>query len=562
MKTPWDSARGCGAIWFCLLLLMISCQPGKKVSPPREHMVLSTEQSASWIRNFNPLSAAAGARWATIAAIYEPLMIYNRMEGRLVPWLALAADFEDPAHRQLKVTLRPGVQWSDGQAFTAKDVAFTFHLLKKFSALDNNGLWGFLESIEVIGDTQLRFHFQKTFAPGLLFILQQPLVAEHSWKDVKDPVSFANETPVATGPYTEVTIFENQVYELGRNPYYWQKDKATVKALRFPAFASNEQVMLNLLQGNIDLAANFVPAVDRVYVKKDPEHNRYWFPLVGSMVFLYLNTTQAPYDQAEVRRAISMAIDRKKIVKVAMFNYSEPGHASGMTQAFARWRLPADQPGSDWVTFQPEKAEAALDQLGLKKDKKGVRRLPNGEVWSLDINVVSGWSDWVRAAQIISKNLRSIGIDARLRTYDFGAWFSQLQRGEFQGAIAWSTDTVEPYEFYRWLMSEKTKLPIGTPAASNWHRFGDSESEAHLEKLAATFDETEKRRLVEALQVHFMQNAPAIPLFPNPAWGTAHTRHFENFPSPENPYAVLSPNYRPEILQVLTEIKPAARTTM
>ncbi|MDQ3235296.1 MAG: ABC transporter substrate-binding protein, partial [Pseudobdellovibrionaceae bacterium] len=235
MKTPCDRSLWCGAIVLWLLLGMISCHATKKISPPREHLVISTEQSASWIRNFNPLSAAAGARWSALAAIYEPLMIYNRMEGQLVPWLALAADFEDPMHQQLKVTLRPGVQWSDGQAFTARDVAFTFQLLKAFSALDANGIWSFLDRIEVLDAEHLRFHFQRSFAPGLLFILQQPLVAEHAWKDVKDPVSYANENPVATGPYTEVTLFENQVYELGRNPYYWQKDKAAVKALRFPA---------------------------------------------------------------------------------------------------------------------------------------------------------------------------------------------------------------------------------------------------------------------------------------------------------------------------------------
>ncbi|WP_141732629.1 ABC transporter substrate-binding protein [Oligoflexus tunisiensis] len=554
MQGSWRS------LW--LLLILFGCHAEKKASAPRDHLVISTEQNASWIRNFNPLSAAAGARWVTLGAMYEPLMIYNRMEGRLIPWLGLRADFEDPMHHQLKVTLRSGVRWSDGKPFTARDVAFTFQLLRKFPALDSNGIWNFVKSIEVMDDTQLRFHFQRAFAPGVLQIMQQPLVAAHSWKDVPDPVSFANEHPVATGPYTEVTLFENQVFEIGRNPYYWQKDKAAVKALRFPAFASNEQVMLNLLQGNIDLAANFVPAVERIYVDRDPEHNRYWFPLVGNMVFLYLNTTTVPYDQAEVRRAISMAMDRQKIVKVAMFNYSEPGHASGMTQGLGRWRLPADHPGSDWVRFQPDKAEALLDQLGLKKDDKGMRRLPNGEVWSLDINVVSGWSDWVRAAQIISLNLRAIGIDARLRTYDFGAWFSQLQRGEFQGAISWSTDTVEPYEFYRFLMSEKTRQPIGTPAASNWHRFGDSEVEARLEKLASTFDAATKQQLVHELQILFMAKAPAIPLFPNPAWGTAHTRYFQNFPTPQNPYAVLSPNYRPEILQVLTEIKPVTRVTL
>lgn len=561
----WQARRTVQGVWLLLFASMIgwgsACLRKPSDKPSRDYLVISTEPAVSWIKNFNPFTAATGGgRWSTLAAIYEPMFIYNRMQGEFVPWLALEKRWEDASHLSLLVTLRPEVKWSDGQEFSARDVAFTFDLLRRHKALDSVGVWSFLASVEEVDTLSLRFRFTKPFAPGLLLLVQQAIVPEHLWKTVTEPVSYANEKPVGTGPYTELRLFENQVYELGRNPHYWQKDKAQVAALRFPAFPSNEQVMLNLLQGNIDLAANFVPAVDRIYVGKDEAHHRYWFPLVGNTVFLYLNNALPPYDQPAVRKALSRALDREKIVKVAMFNYTTPAHPSGLSQAFEKWRLPENQAEGDWVRFDAAQAGRELDQLGFKRGSDGMRRLPDGRVWSLDIAVVTGWSDWVRTVQIMASNLRDIGIDARMRAYDFGAWFSQVQRGEFQAAIGWSNDTVEPFEFYRWLMASSASAPVGTVAASNWQRFSHPGIDEKLASLAASFDAADQARIVRELELLFMQEAPAIPLFPNPAWGTANTRFFENFPGPDDPYAVLSPNYKPEILQVLTELRPRQST--
>jgi len=540
------------------IVSILSCTP-KSGNQTRNHLIISTEPTAAWIRNFNPLSAAGNPRWATLATIYEPLFIYNRMEGRYIPWLATDLEWADTDHLQLIIKLRESVKWSDGENFSASDIIFTFETLKNHPALDSNGIWSFLASVEEVSPQSVRFRFKKPFAPGLLYIAHQAIVPKHIWQNIGDPVTFANPEPVGTGPYTELTLFESQNYELSRNPYYWQADKATIPAIRFPALASNEQVMLNLLKGNIDLAGNFIPAVERVFVGKDPKHHEYWFPLVGNMVFLYLNTTMPPYDQPAVRKALSQAIDRKKIVKVAMFNYTEPAHPSGLTQAFDKWRLPADQPEGFWTQYQPDLAGQQLDKLGFRRGSDGFRKLPDGSNWAIDITVVNGWSDWVRAGQIIATNLRAAGIDARLRTYDFGAWFSQLQRGEFQASIAWSTDTVEAYDFYRWLMSSATKQEVGTAATGNWHRFSDPKADAALQALATSFDEVEQKDLINQLQLVFMNEIPAIPLFPNPAWGVANTRFFTNYPGLDRPYAVLSPNYRPEILQVLTELKIRAQ---
>jgi peptide/nickel transport system substrate-binding protein len=550
----WRILSACGL--YLSVSILVGCIKQAKSAAPREYLTISSELHAAWARNFNPLLPVNTSRWSATASIYEPLFIFNRQTATYVPWLGLEQHYEDESYLKLLVKLRPEVRWSDGKSFGPKDVAFTFNLLKLHPAADLNGVGAFLERVESASEDSVRFIFKKPYSPGFTFIAHQPILAEHIWSHVKDPISFANENPVGTGPFTEVTLFQPQVYQLDRNPHYWQPGKPAVKGLRFPAYPSNDQVMLALLKGQLDLSANFIPAIERLYVSKDPEHNKYWFQLIGAMVFLYFNTTEVPFNDAAVRKALSQAIDRDKIVKIAIFDYSVPGHPTGLSDGFAKWRLKGELPAGYWTGFNPVAAERALDELGFKKDADGKRHLPSGEKWTFDVNVVSGWSDWVRAAMIIVKSLNAIGIDAKLKTLDFAAWFEKVQRGEFAASLGWALDTTDPFHYYRWLMSGETVLPVGQLAAGNWHRFADPKADKVLAKLSQTFEENEKKNLIFDLQRIFMADAPALPLFPNPAWGEAHTKIFEGFPSPENPYAVLSPNYIPEILQVLTNVRP------
>jgi peptide/nickel transport system substrate-binding protein len=139
-------------------------------------------------------------------------------------------------------------------------------------------------------------------------VAAQQIVPEHARKRRGDPVP-TNENPVIR--FTDVLVFRNQTYELGRNPRYWQKGLPKLDALRFPAFPGNDRANLALVFDEVDWAGNFIPAVDRVFVKRAPKSHAYWFPLTGSSIFLYANTTRAPFNDVRVRKALSMAIDRR-----------------------------------------------------------------------------------------------------------------------------------------------------------------------------------------------------------------------------------------------------------
>jgi peptide/nickel transport system substrate-binding protein len=537
----------------CFTALAGGCsEPGPAALPGV--LTISQEQHAAWVRNFNPLLAEGMARWPTLGAMYEPMLIFNSVRGEYVPWLATGYAWSDDA-LTLTFTLRDGVVWSDGEAFTAQDVAFTFSLLRIHRALDQQGVWGVLTAVSEVNPHTVVFSFARPYVPGLFFVGHQAIVPEHVWRDVDDPVMFANEDPVATGPFTEVEVFQTQVYQVGRNPRYWQPGKPAVRSLRLPAYPGNDQANLALLNDEVDWASTFVPAIDRIYVGTDPDHHGYWYPTVGGTVMLYTNLTRVPFADERVRKALSLAIDRELIVKVAMYGYTRPADATGLCDRYQGWQDAAAVAGGDWVAYDPAAANRLLDEAGYARGPDGTRRLPDGTAMRYQISVAVGWSDWTRASQIIARGFSRVGIRVSLKTYDYPAWFDRLQRGEFDLSLGWTLDGPTPYHFYRGLMSAATVQPVGRAAASNWQRYASSRADEILRAFEATQDRAGQMRLAGELQREFVAHAPAIPLFPAPAWGAYNTRRFSGFPTADNSYALLAPR-PPESLLVVTELRP------
>ena len=531
--------------WMIVAALFAAC--GDHRAPRAEGLTtplsISIEQQSIWVRNFNPLLPPGRSRWPTRNGVYEPLEIYNPMTGQYTPWLATGHEWSADL-LSLRFALRAGVRWSDGAPFSADDVVYTFQLLRRNAALDLGYVWGFIDDVRAVDALTVEVTFQRPYVPGLVDLAHQPIVPRHVWESVDDPLTFANPTPVGTGPFTEVLVFRPQIYELGRNPYYWQPGRPKVSSIRFLAYPSNDQANLALIEGDVDWAGNFVPSVDRTFVARDPEHHHAWSPLVGNMVLLYANTARPPLDDVRCRKALSMAIDRERLVDVAMYGMTRPADATGLTDGYANWH-DAEAGRATWMRFDRDAAARSLAETGCRH-------------LEVDIEVVTGWSDWVRAAQLVARDLQAIGVDAHVRAYDFGAWMSRLQEGSFALSIGYSLDGPTPFQFYRWAMSSKTVQAIGKLAPGNWHRFGDARADALLASFERAATPEEQHAIGAQLQRRFAEIAPAIPLFANPLWGEFSTERFVGFPDAAHPFARLSPNAEPDALLVLTAVEPKA----
>ncbi len=535
-----------------LIYFFASCE--NNTNRDQEGLIVYQENQISWTRNFEPLNPVSICRWPTRGGIYEPLYIYNPVSTEWVPWLATNYEWKND-NRKLLFSIRTGVKWSDGREFSAYDVAYTLNLWKQFPALDTRNAWDYLENVVAISDTLVEVDFKRVYVPGFEAIAGAYIVPKHIWSKLDDPLKFDNPDPVGTGPYTEVLRFNSQVWELGKNHNYWQKGKPHVEKLIFPTFSTNEQTTLALLSGNLDWAGAFIPAIQRIFVDKNPEHHHYWFRNTGYSTFLHTNTKDPILQNTNVRKAISYAINREQVVKVGMYNYTSPAHVTSLAGPMAKWHSPKINEKENWTAFNIEKANELLDDAGYKWKNKNERIDSNGSPLKFNIIVVSGWSDWVRSAQVISQNLKKVGIQATVRTYDFGAWIARMQQGNFQMAVGWADKGATPYNFFKSMMFSEYVKPLGETADINWHRFGIKEADFLIKEFEQTSDENKIKNIIYKLQHLFIEHAPGIPLFAELSWAECNSKYFTNFPSAENPYGPLSVNEQPSFIFTLLNIK-------
>jgi peptide/nickel transport system substrate-binding protein len=541
-------------------MLLASCGAKSTPTPTTQpvYLTVNYEQRGTWVRNFNPFSP--DTLGSTLTAVYEPMMIYNKSTGELVPWLATGYSW-NADNTVLTFKIRPGVKWSDGQAFSASDVVYTFDLLKANSALQgaaSSVLTEFVDSYSAPDANTVEFKFKQVYTPALYDIADQFIVPQHIWKDVTDPLTWTNENPVGTGPFTQVNKFQEQIYVMDKNPNYWQPGKPSYQGIRYPAYADNDAANLALVNGDLDWAGNFVPDIKNVFVSKNPDNYHYYF--VGAdAILLYINLTLKPFDNPDVRKAISMGINRQMIVETAMFNYIPPADATGLGDAYAVWKDPAAIAAGTWVKYDVAAANQMLDAAGLKKGSDGTRLDQDGKPMNYELIVPSGWTDWISAAQIITQNMNDLGINLTLTTPEETTDIDQVNKGQFQWAFLWGNGGPTPFNFYRGQMSSLTVRPIGESSGENFLRYANPQVDTLLEQFAKTSDLAQQKSIMAQIETIFVNVAPALPLFPGPDWYEYSTARFTGFPSEANPYApgVPWPNgpYNTALI-VLTTITP------
>lgn len=515
------------------------------------HQLLTVprEDFATFTRNFNPFAPGQVVAPMTTQAIYEAMLVYNPANGKATPWLATSWETSKDG-RTVTFTLRHGVKWSDGKPLTAADVAFTFGLQKKLL-----GGYEYLRAVKAEGTDKVVFSLTKPYSPGLFELGKQIIVPEHIWAKVKDPAKDTNPDPVGSGPYTQVANFQSQSYELRKNPEYWQPKKQRIDGIRVLGFSGNDSANLAFVNGEADWTQSFIPEVDKSFVAKDPEHNKYWYPKTGSMVDWTMNTTRAPFDDVKVRKALSLAVDRESVTEVGMNGYTRPADCTGLSGGYDKWRDKALADSCTWTKHDAAAAAKALDDAGYKKGSDGKRKLKNGKPFTFDISVGSASSDWLSVANIIKQNLAGIGVTANVKSPDWAAVVSDYETGDYDTGIVWSDNGATPFQFYRTTMGTDSVEPLSTKTVSNYHRFGDKKADALLDRFAAATDEAGQRDAIDGLQKLFADEAPVVPLFPGPEWGAYTDTRFTGWPTEDNPYATLT-NRGDTTVLVLTSLKP------
>lgn len=499
--------------------------------------------------NFNPFLPTS--RLAGYDYMYEPLMVTNGYTCEAEPWLATAYEFTDP--QTLVFTLRDGMTWTDGEALTAADVAFTFNMIKQFEVLDEQGVWRYLQSVEATDDATVVFHFSSPGASALTLINNVRIVPEHVWAEVDDPVTFVNaEDPVSSGPMT-VKSFTPQALVMERNPDFWGADTVKVQEIKYNKSDAGQVEQLKLARGDYDQNAQFIPNIEDVYIKKDPEHNHYWFP-ASTAISLFMNLEKQPFDDLEFRKAMSLAIDRDRIITEAQFDYVEPASQTNLVLPGMDEFLPADLQGDKaYVQYDEQAAADVLDAAGYELD--GDRRLGlDGKPLEMTFKVPGGYSDWVQATAIIQENLDDLGITLDVQTPTPETVESDRALGEYDMVFGVRGGSCNMFRNFQEPLASDQTAPTGEKAATNEVRWRDARTDELIDQLRVATDDAEVKEITGELSHIMVEQVPFVPIWYGANWFQYSTKQVTGWPSEDDPYSKPGDN-----LLVLTHLEPVAQ---
>lgn len=534
-------------------LALVGCtsgagSPDTSESAAAQPLTIHANTANTYERNFNPYSPSANQ--GTKGMIYEPLLINTPMTpGESIPWLAESMEFNDDGTAATFV-LRDGVTWSDGEAFDADDVAFTFNLMRDNAGANASALD--IDEATAVDPQTVEVRFNSTSFAYEEAIENVVVVPEHVFGDVEDPLEFTNEDPVGTGPFV-LDQFSQQLYTLSRNESYWNADAVKVPEVRYPA-ATDQTFNTSLRAGDLDWSGGFVANIDQIFLSQDPDHRSYWYPGDG-LVTLLVNDQKAPFDDVRLRQALSAAIDREQLSEVAMQGYTPPAHPTGLPLP-AYEDVMSDEYADAAYERDVDRANQLLDDAGFPRGAGGVRTTPDGEKLSFRLQIPSDYVDWVTMSQLLKEQLADVGIELEPQGVSFDAWLESRGAGTFDVTIASVPMGLSPYHLYRAIMSSEYKVDEG-PVISNYARFYDDAADGFLEDYAATDDPAAKQEALDGLQKIMVDELPLVPMLQSPNWAQFNTARWEGFPDEEDPYALGAPYQFPDNLLVVTHLTPA-----
>ena len=505
--------------------------------------------SPSLVENFNPFTSATELHGTYL--IYEPLEIASPVNGSYTPFLATAYKFTSPT--TLVYTIRSGVTWSDGKPFTPADVVFTFDLLKKYPALDGNGVWSQISGVSASGQ-QVTFTFKSANVPFAATIAQTPIVPEHVWSTVANPAKYPNASPVGTGPFM-LSSFAPTQYTLSKNPKYWDAAKIAPSRVIFPAEASSQATnQLDVSSGQFDWAYTFLPDVKSTYVDRNPSHNVYWFP-PGGTIGLYLNLTKAPYTNVSFRQGISASLDRTTIAQKAVNGYMQQASLSGLILPNLQQWLDPSLPNQGLITQDRTAALADFAKAGYTL-RGGKLIGPDGKQASMTIVLPNSFTDWVAAATETSSELGAVGIKVTLDEPQYAQYSDEIQGGTFDAAIGGFGGTGSPYTDFNNALNSTYAAPVNTPTANNFERYKNPAVDQDLAALASATGQQAQQQATYKIEQVMYSTVPVVLLYYGGSWGLFSTSHFTGWPTSNDPYT-LPTNYNYSLLTVVTHLSKA-----
>jgi peptide/nickel transport system substrate-binding protein len=380
--------------------------------------------------------------------------------------------------------LRQGVRFHDGQELTSADVLFTFERLIEKSP----GKADFLtvEKIEPTGKYGIKFVTKEPFA-GLLAALGSFwgfIISEAGIKKYCD----LNKAALGTGPFMLADWKVEQQMVLKRNPYYFRKGQPYVDELILRVIPDEANVVAALRTGQIQHA--FIEDNKNYTLLKDEKTLTGYRSSRLGYDFININASRGPLRDVRVRQAISWALDRAQVLRVAAAGFGRL--TAPATAPMKQWQLPEEQ----WMRYykpDPDKAKKLLADAGFA----------NG--FTVKLGVIPTFPTMVSGAPVVAAQLKKVGITAEIENVEYAVWIKRWLAKDFDMTMNTLPGYADPdTAFFRALHSTK---------GQNWNSWSVPELDALLEEGRRTIDQKKRKEIYDRAQIMILENVPHIWLY-------------------------------------------------
>ncbi|WP_349295141.1 ABC transporter substrate-binding protein (plasmid) [Thioclava sp. 'Guangxiensis'] len=460
---------------------------------------------------FDPAPYTAGTTFdASAHPVFNRLVEFKKGTTEIEPGLATSWDVSDDG---LTYTfhLRPDVKWQsvDGYAPTrtmnADDVIFSFDrqgnpdnpwhdylpgiTYEYYSAMEMADL---IKSIEKVDDMTVKITLTRPEAP-FLANLAMPFMSIVS-KEYADTLAEEgkqaqfNQVPVGTGPFQFVAYQQDAVIRYKKNADYWGT-APKIDDLVF-AITPEASVRLQRLQANECQLMPYPSPADLDAIKADSNLKLDQQPGLN-VAYLAYNTTIAPFDKPEVRKALNMAINKQAIIDAVFQGAGEVAKNPIPPTMWSYNDSIQDDP------YDPEKAKQMLADAGVSN--------LDMEIWAMPVQRPY-MPNARRTAELMQSDLEKVGVKASIVSYEWGEYLKRSTDPARKGAVimGWTGDNGDPDNFMGVLLS----CAATGDGGSNRAQWCNEDFSELLTKAKATTDQAERAKLYEQAQVIFKEQAP------------------------------------------------------
>jgi peptide/nickel transport system substrate-binding protein len=430
------------------------------------------------VYSLNPYAVNTSPLVAIWQSVMEPLIDVDYDKRQYVG--VLAESWEMKGNR-IDFKLRKGVRFHDGTPFSSKDVIASFkRILTDKESLQAPNLRNIRE-MNAPDDFSVVLTLKKSDANALEDINNRVIMTKAAAEKMGD----ADGSPIGTGPFKFVSWERGGQFVLRRNENYWGRP-AKIEEVIYKSIKEDAARIAALESGQADIISN-IPPHEVARLKANPRLRVQ--PVQGLRpIFLVLSPAYKPLDNVLVRRAITHAIDRDRIIKHILEGNAYPLSGLVSHQVFGY------DPDAKAFAYDPAKAKQLLGEAGF----------PNG----FEIEYYSPTGRYPKdreVALVIVEQLSKVGIKASLKTPEWAIFNTDYKNGKYpmyltgRGSLI-DADTL----FHQYFRTGTTKRVLG---------YSNPKLDEILDQEQQTFDVKKREKLLMQAHRMILEDAPAIPLW-------------------------------------------------